>query len=294
MNIVDAALLRKIAPAVRGGKGAQQAKEIADLGPLLQPAMNRYGINTFLRAAHFLAQICKESDSFCTYEEYASGEAYEGRTDLGNVVPGDGKRYKGRGIIQLTGRAGYRTVGATLGLPLEAQPELALKPENAVLIACEFWKSKSINARADKDDVVAVTRRVNGGINGLAERKGFLLKAEAALGGAQADTVAPAPEAPAAAPPAPARPATAAGDRHNPTIQPLPPLRLGATGAAVSRVQRMLTHKGLTVTADGTFGPRTAEAVRAFQRKQGLAEDGIVGRQTWWRLATDPPPIYYA
>jgi putative chitinase len=98
-------------------------------------------------AAHcaLLAQTCHESAGFRTTEEFASGQAYEGRKDLGNTHTGDGVRYKGRGLLQLTGRANYREMGQRLGLPLEDQPELAAEPVLSLKIACEFWRRKAIN-----------------------------------------------------------------------------------------------------------------------------------------------------
>ena len=136
--------------------------------------MEDYGITTRLRVCHFWAQAAHECDGFRTMREYASGRAYEGRKDLGNVYPGDGVRYKGRGIFQLTGRAGYTAMQKKIGLPLVAHPELAEGPEVALRIACEYWASRGLNAFADKDDLTTITKRINGGLNGFADRKSKL------------------------------------------------------------------------------------------------------------------------
>jgi putative chitinase len=137
-----------------------------------------YGITTPLRIAHFFAQAAHESASFMTLEEYASGAAYEGRRDLGNIHKGDGRRFKGRGIFQLTGRANYTKFGSILGLDLVGNPELAEHPETSVRTALEYWKSRNININADKDDIVGATKKINGGRNGLQDRKNYLRKAK--------------------------------------------------------------------------------------------------------------------
>src|SRR5512139_346805 len=91
--------------------GAPVNKDVVEgMIKYLPAAMEKYGINTKLRIAHFLGQLCHESDHFRTLQEYASGARYEGRRDLGNVFRGDGRKYKGRGGIQLTGRANYKTI----------------------------------------------------------------------------------------------------------------------------------------------------------------------------------------
>ena len=126
-----------------------------------------------LRRAHFLAQVGHESAELLYVEEIANGDAYEGRVDLGNTQPGDGRRFKGRGLIQLTGRANYRDYGATIGVDLEVNDNwkrVSTDPALTVDVAGWFWKNNRINDLADKDDVRLVTRRVNGGLNGLADR----------------------------------------------------------------------------------------------------------------------------
>ncbi len=106
--------------------------------------------------------------------EYATGDAYEGRRDLGNVVAGDGRRYKGRGYIQLTGRANYREFGQILGVDLENKPELALDPVIASRILAYFFRSRNIVKHCEGENWVEVRRRVNGGRNGLNEFLGFI------------------------------------------------------------------------------------------------------------------------
>lgn len=135
--------------------------------------MDHYEINNRERRAAFLAMVAVESGSLRYSEEIATGEAYEGRVGLGNTQPGDGPRYKGRGLIQLTGRANYRRIGQALGLPLEDQPELAELPENSARIAAYFFKMRDLNAYADRLDIRGVTKRVNGGYNGLDARTRF-------------------------------------------------------------------------------------------------------------------------
>lgn len=155
------------------------AAELALGGNVHMPA---HGImETPLRLAHFLAQLGHESDGYNAMEEYASGSAYEGRKDLGNTQPGDGKRFKGRGPIQLTGRANYRTVGCKIGIALEAHPEIAALPSIGMLTACTYWSDKRLNVWADADDIETITKRINGGLNGLADRKARLVKAKALL-----------------------------------------------------------------------------------------------------------------
>lgn len=133
------------------------------------------------RLAHFMAQLAHESGGFVYMEEIASGAAYEGRANLGNAQPGDGKRYKGRGPIQLTGRANYREYGQALGIYFEEHPEIAAVPSIGLHVACEYWKRKGLNALADADDVEGITRKINGGTNGMADRKARLAKMKGLL-----------------------------------------------------------------------------------------------------------------
>lgn len=139
----------------------------------LNAVCREFKIDTPPRLAAFLATLAHESGSLRWEEELATGAAYEGRRDLGNTQPGDGRRYKGRGLIQLTGRHNYRTVGRALGLPLESNPELALNPYNSAKIAGYFWRSRNLNRYADWNSIKGfrrVTRLVNGGYNGWSDR----------------------------------------------------------------------------------------------------------------------------
>lgn len=129
-----------------------------------------------LRFAHFIAQLAHESGNFRYMEEIASGAAYEGRKDLGNIIAGDGVRFKGRGPIQLTGRDNYKKYGRALGIDFESHPELVAIPSIGLLVACKFWTNNGLNELADRDDVLTITRRINGGTNGLVERKANLAK----------------------------------------------------------------------------------------------------------------------
>ncbi|WLA02795.1 glycoside hydrolase family 19 protein [Xanthomonas translucens] len=142
----------------------------------------RFGIVTALQKAHFLAQVAHESDGFATAVEYASGKAYEGRADLGNTKPGDGVRFKGRGLIQLTGRENYAAFSNAMGRDFVAAPELVATLPYAALVAGWFWTRKGLNQPADRDDVVAVTKRINGGTNGLDDRKRRLAQAKKLFG----------------------------------------------------------------------------------------------------------------
>jgi putative chitinase len=141
----------------------------------------RYDITTKNRQAHFIAQVAHESDHFKTTQEYASGAAYEGRKDLGNTHPGDGKRYKGRGLIQLTGRANYTAASKAFDAPYVEQPELVERFPAAADVSAWFWDTHKLNRHADNDDVRAVTKAINGGYNGLDSRTAYLGKVKTAL-----------------------------------------------------------------------------------------------------------------
>lgn len=139
----------------------------------------RYGLSEPLRCAHFFAQLIHESGSFRYMEEIASGADYEGRADLGNTVAGDGVRYKGRGPIQITGRGNYRRFGQRIGIDIEATPDLAANPSIGLHLALDYWDDRAMNALADRDDLLAITRKINGGTNGLEARKAALSAAKA-------------------------------------------------------------------------------------------------------------------
>ena len=157
-------------------------------GPAINAAMPRWGIVSRAHQAAFLAQVGHETLSLIYSEEIASGAAYEGRADLGNTQPGDGRRYKGRGLLQTTGRANYRdaTAGIRRVMPecpdFEASPDLLARAPWAVHSACYYWHSRNLGRWVDAGDFVTLTRRINGGINGLADRQARWAKARAALG----------------------------------------------------------------------------------------------------------------
>lgn len=136
---------------------------------------DKYELTTKLRVCHFIAQAAHESAHFQTLEEYATGDAYDTRVDLGNTpeVDGDGRLYKGRGIFQVTGRANYLRLG---GLVLVNNPEVAATPKISVLTALEYWRDRRLNVLADQDDILNITKRINGGKNGLANREYYLAK----------------------------------------------------------------------------------------------------------------------
>ena len=179
---ITAAMLNEIAP------GANQTI-VNGLVPYLNQYLPQYGIDTLSRMKHFFGQAAEESASFRTLTEYASGAEYEGRTDLGNTQAGDGVRYKGRGIFQITGRSNYTTIGTKLGVDLVDNPALAATPQIAVETACIYWQTHNLSLIADSsmsayDTCVAITKKVNGGTNGLDVRWLMTQRATTALAGA--------------------------------------------------------------------------------------------------------------
>jgi len=187
-----------------------------DLAPVVLP---RYGLISALRISHFAAQCMHESGGltilreslkythaerlmavwptrFKTFSD-AAAYVYDADTNphadealankvyanrLGNVNPGDGFRYIGRGLLQITGRANYRRYGKLIGIDLEANPDLAVDPRYALEIAAAEWRMSGCNQLADSDDIKAVTKAINGGFVGLNERREWLRKVKAELG----------------------------------------------------------------------------------------------------------------
>ena len=262
----------------------------------LNETFARFGIRTTRQKAAFIGQCAHESADFKLLEENLnyreatllkvfpryfgpgkqSAAEYAGKPEkianyvymdkhrsaggaLGNVNEGDGWLFRGKGLKQVTGRANHAAFGKTIGMTAEQAAEYLLTKKGALESALWFWGSRNLNAVADTGDVVKLTKIINGGDIGLADRQARYAKAMAVLGG---KVDAPAPASASAA--APAASAT---------------LRVGSKGDLVQRVQ-----KALGIAADGDFGPGTERAVKAWQQANGLTADGIVGPKTLEKL----------
>lgn len=183
--------------AAIAGRTTTLMPELADWMNKLCPA---YEIDSAQEYSHFLAQACHETDHFKTLREYASGSAYESRADLGNTQPGDGIRFRGRGIFQTTGRANYLQLGIKKGRRdlFINTPELLEQPEYAVWSACEFWQTRGLNDVANHADTDVLKKKyrgniidvspveyisltINGGYRGMDERKKYYLLAQQVL-----------------------------------------------------------------------------------------------------------------
>ena len=189
-NLLTEEQLKKICPNI-------SETNLKVYTPLLNAAFENYQINTKERIACFLAQIIHESGSFKYVKEIASGKAYEGRLNLGNTQAGDGVKFKGRGLIQTTGRSNYRAVSIFLfnDLRLLDNPEILEQPEYALESACYYWKTRELNLICDKPDNWVIihkdksrdkfqllTIKINGGLNGYSDRLHHYKLAKEVLG----------------------------------------------------------------------------------------------------------------
>ena len=147
----------------------------------LNKAMEEFEINTPKREAAFIAQIAHETAEFKYLRELASGEAYEGRADLGNTEPGDGVRFRGRGLLQITGRSNYASCAAALGLDLLAHPELLESYEHAARSSAWWWRQHGLNDLAERGNFKTITKIINGGMNGYPSRLMYWERAKAVL-----------------------------------------------------------------------------------------------------------------
>jgi putative chitinase len=275
--------------------GATSANAARILEPLRETC-HLYGINTAARLAAFLAQVGHESGSFAHLREIwgptPAQQRYEGRADLGNVQPGDGSRYRGRGLIQVTGRFNYRAATARLralmgdAVPdFEQQPEALELPRWACLSAGDYWHQHRLNALADSgsaDDFERITRRINGGLNGQDDRLRRWRRAREALAQAYASPAQPAPapepqQPPAAAPtpsaPQPAQKGTPMAAPAIPIIKALLPSlvqylpRLGrmfGSGSAVAERNLEAAQIALQVVQSATGARNAQEAVETI------------------------------
>ena len=250
----------------------------------------KYDIITPLRIAGFMAQCGHESADFnrleenLNYSENALNSVFgryfgEGKRDaaeyarkpekianyvyqdefrskrgqMGNTEEGDGWRFRGRGIKQLTGRNNYTAFGKTVGMTAEEAAEYVATKKGALESACWFWSTNNIDKYADNDDIVGMSKRINGGTIGLDDRKFRYERAKQILGSEGVPTET----------------------KETGSTTEVRTLRRGMQGEDVARMQKVIG-----VHADGDFGPNTTIAVKKWQRQNGLTADGIVGPQT--------------
>lgn len=253
------------------------------------PLFEQHGITTPLRMAHFLAQALHETGGFTILREnmnysaarlveifgvnrhsaavteveadgiagqpeaiaervYGLGNPRKAR-ELGNTQPGDGFRYRGNGVLQTTGRGNHRRMGAASGVDFEGNPELVIVPEHALKPALHEWTANHLNAFADKNDIRSITRRINGGLIGLAGREAWFDKAWPLL---KADG------------------------------QPAEPWQASDEDDHVKWLQEALNDLGAEprLVVDGRYGPATSQAVKGFQAAAGIVADGVAGPVT--------------
>ena len=240
---------------------ALSQKRNTELLPFLQAAMSEFAIESPARTAAFLAQLAHESGQFQFMEELWGPTDAQRRyeppsslaSELGNTETGDGRRFKGRGPIQITGRANYRRYGDLLRLDLVADPKRAAVPEVAFRIAGAFWFNNGLNELADlaTDDAFRrITKRINGGVNGLAERRRFYAEARTVLG-----VVTPITRGRARPMPAPGATAEPVFERGAEAIR--------------ARVRRASTRTAASVTRKTRTRPATTQRRRAKPGSRG-------------------------
>jgi len=266
-------------------------KEISEWCKVLNSALPKYEINNARRIAAFISQCAHESRDFTAMEEnlnysqqalervfsryfepgkqnaaeyarnpekianYVYMDEFRSKAGaLGNVQPGDGWKFRGRGLKQLTGRNNYARFAAAYNMTADQASDWIETKEGALASALWFWDTNKLNPVADTGDVVALTKRINGGDIGLADRQSRYSVAMQALTGTVPTRAAPTTSAPAAT---------------------TTTLRRGSKGDAVKQMQQKLG-----ITADGDFGPGTEAAVRKWQAANGLTADGVVGPKT--------------
>jgi predicted chitinase len=252
--------------------GLSQAKANSYLGPM-EAAMQEFGITSELRSAMWLAQVGHESASLVYFEELASGSAYEGRRDLGNTQPGDGVRFKGRGPIQITGRANYTHAGNALKVDLIGNPAQAADPRVAFRLSAWWWNNHGLNEIADRGDIEGATKRINGGLNGLADRKSRYASVRR-LGGAVVPGGSGSAPTQGSAAQFPFGPSDYLGVKSNDP-------HCHSSGDAVKTWQQQMVKRNWKLDVDGQFGPASKDAATQFQRNKGLKADGLVGPSTW-------------
>lgn len=279
MNTIDT--VKRIAPRARD----TYLEAIREGGPLFE----QHGITTPLRMAHFLAQALHETGGFTILREnmnysakrliqifgvghhsaavtdsqaeglaghpeaiaervYGLGNPRKSR-ELGNTQPGDGFRYRGNGVLQTTGRAAHRRMGAACGVDFEGSPALVTAPEHALKPSLQEWTNNTLNVFADRNDIRTITRKINGGFNGLSDREAWFSKAWPLL------------------------------KTEN---QPVEPWEAGDEDDEVVWLQEALNDLGADprLVVDGRYGPATRRAVKDFQTIAGLVSDGIAGPVT--------------
>jgi putative chitinase len=254
----------------------------------------KYEINTPARMAGFIAQCAHESLDFTVitenlnygakgllsifkkyfpsadlaakYErqpEKIANRVYASRMGNGDEASGDGWKFRGKGLIQLTGKANHEAFAKSIGKTLDETLEYLTTKEGALESACWFWKTNGLNKFADTDDILGMTKRINGGTIGLEDRKKHYIHAKAVLAG-NAPVVAHDDDDDAPVP-----------TKVNGTEM----IRRGSRGDLAKKVQ-----EALGVDADGIFGPGSERALKAWQAENGLAADGIAGPATLKKL----------
>ena len=270
--------------------------DVGDWYEALCEMLPKYGITTKRRVAHFLSQCAHESANFKRLEENLNYSAkalravfgrYFGahpkrnadeyhrnppkianyvymdefrKYKMGNVNPGDGWLFRGRGLKQLTGRDNYTKFGASVGMSAEDAANYVATKKGAIESACWFWDANNLNEIADTDDVRRMTKKINGGSIGLEDRQKRYTHAMEVLGmsAEMFDTE---------------------DDDIQEILDDIGVLRKGAKGDGVKIMQ-----EALGITADGDFGPGTERALKAWQEKNDLTPDGIAGPATFAKL----------
>jgi putative chitinase len=252
----------------------------------------KYGITTQRRLAHFVSQCAHESNNFKSLEEnlnyreetllkvfpryFGAGKRNAAEyaknpekianyvymdefrsSKMGNVNEGDGWRFRGRGLKQLTGRDNYTRFGKSVGMTAEEAAVYVATEKGAIESACWFWNANNLNEIADTDDVTRMTKKINGGDIGLADRQSRYANAISVLGGKISSTP------------------SSTNSQITDAVTQSTVLRVGSKGELVKKMQAVLG-----VTADGDFGPGTERAVKAWQTSKGLTADGVVGPKT--------------